>query len=168
MPVTVTSLGSVVAELRAIVAAVLDAQLPSDVTVLDHHPIRFEPGSLPTVCLDMVTIRRIDPDTADSQIGSRDWHVEIPIEIYVAANEDVQTPGTAQAHAELIAAQVIATIDDDPQLGNWGGNGVWNGVEAVIVSVEPFLGTANTETGAEPVVGYEAALHAFLLVPETT
>lgn len=167
MSVTVTDLATVVAELRAIIADVLTAQMPAGTTVLDYHPIRLEPGALPAVCLDMATIRRIDPDEGDSQLGSRDWHIELPIEIYVAANEDVQNPGAAMLRAQALACQLIATIDDDPQLGNWGGNGVWSGVQAVIASVEPFIGSLNGE-GAEPVLGYEAALHAFLLIPETT
>lgn len=163
---TIAALGTVIAEHRANVAAIITAKI-TGVTVIDGHPIRLEPGTLPCVMLDMVTIRRVDPDEGDSQLGTRDWHIELPIEIYVDATIDVLNPATSSALAERIAAQLIATIDADPTLGNWGDNGgLYNGVEAVIVSCEPFVGALNES--AHPVLGYEATLNAFLLLPETT
>lgn len=168
MSVTVTQLADVMKDLRATVAAVIAAQMPAGVTVLDFHPIRIEPGALPAVCLDMSTIRTRDPDEGASQLGSDDWHVEIPIEIYVAANEDVQNPGTAMARAELLSCTLLATIWGNPQLDNWGDNGgLFNGVEATLAQIEPFVGSLNGD-GVEPVLGYEGTLRAFLLVPEAT
>lgn len=168
MSVTVEQLGQVRTELRAMLVSVIAAQMPDDVTVLAFHPVRMEPGALPAVCLDMSTLRTREPGEPASQLGSDDWHVELPVEIYVAANEDVQDPGTAMAHAELLSDTLIATIWANPQLDNWGDNGgLFSGVEVTIASVEPFIGSLNGE-GVEPVLGYEAALHAFLLVPETT
>lgn len=164
MPITVADLATVVRLFRANLASILTAGVPN-VTVLDGHPVRIEPGALPAVMIDMVTIRRIDPDEGDSQLGSRDWHLEVPIEIYVDATTDVQNPAVASALAEQLAANVIALIDGNPTLSNWGVSGLYSGVEAVIQEAVPFIGALNgTDT---PVLGYEAQLHAFLLLPQT-
>lgn len=165
MTPTIADLATIVSEFRANAAAIIQAQI-TDATVINGHPIRIEPGALPAVMFDMTTIRRVEPDEGDSQLGSRDWHIELPIEIYVDANENVQDPAVAQALAERLACQLIATIDNDPTMGNWGDNGgLYNGVEAVIQSVEPFVGALSGS--ANPVLGYDAVLHAFLLAPET-
>lgn len=163
---TITDLSTVVREFRANLASIISTEI-TDVTVIDGHPVRIETGNLPAVMLDMVTIRRVEPDEGDSQLGTRDWHFEVPIEIYVDALINVQDPAAASARAEELACRLIALIDSDPTLGNWGDNGgLYSGIEAVIASVEPFVGTLNDT--AQPVLGYDALLHAFLLLPETT
>lgn len=168
MSFTPAQLSVVMADLRATLVSVIAAQMPTDVTVLPFHPIRLEPGVLPAVCLDISTIRTRDPDQAASQLGTDDWHVEIPVEVYVAANEDVQDPGAAMAHAELLQCTLLGTIWGNPQLDNWGSNGgLFSGVETTLASMEPFVGSLNAE-GTEPVLGHEGVLRAWLLIPEAT
>lgn len=163
---TITDLGTVVREFRENLASILSTEI-TDATVINGHPVRIEPGSLPAVMLDMVTIRRVEPDEGDSQLGTRDWHLEVPIEIYVDALLNVQDPAAASAAAEQLACRVIALIDSDPTLGNWGDNGgLYSGIEAVTPSFEPFVGSLNES--AHPVLGYDGSLHAWLLLPETT
>lgn len=162
---TALELSAAVADFRALVSGVLVDQAMSGVTVIDGHPVRLEPGSLPAVVLDMVTIRRREPGEPDMQLGTWDWYLELPIEIYVAANEDVQNPAIASAHAEQLAAQVVCAIDGAPQMSNRNQGLLYEIVEAVISQAEPFVGALNGNDN-EPVIGYEAPLHAFLLLPE--
>lgn len=162
---TITDLSVVVATLRATVATILAEQVPS-VTVIDGHPINLLPGSLPAICLDMVTMERREPGEPDSQLGSWDWHITLPLSVYVAANEDYLNPSVGSALAEKLAANTIIALDADPQLDENGGSDLYSIIEAVIPTAEPFVGALNQSQ--EPIVGFDLQLHVFLLLPQTT
>jgi hypothetical protein len=164
---SVADLSLVVSTLRATVAAILTEQVTvAPVTVINGHPINLPPGSLPSICIDLVTVTRREPGEPESEMGSYDWHITVPISIYVAANENYLDPAAGMSLAELLMCNAVIAIDADPQLDPQPASAIYRVVEAVIPSAESFVGALNQT--AEPVIGYQLELHAYLLLSQPT
>lgn len=83
----------------------------NDLKVYAYEPRDLD--SLPAVTIDgPVSFRRVDPDDAESQLGSNDWHLTYTLRVYVAFDD----PETATAAVRAVLGQVIAAIDADRSL----------------------------------------------------
>lgn len=99
----------------AIAAAVEDAGITSmgnALKVYDYEPRDLDAQPAVTVT-GPASIRRVEPDEAESQLGSFDWRMTFVLRIYVPQDD----PQTSEYQMRAVLGQVIAAIDADRSLG---------------------------------------------------
>lgn len=144
-----TIIGDVVAGAVAAIAAADITSRGNDLKIYDHEPRDLD--TLPALTIEgPVRFRRVDPDEAESQLGSRDWHLGFTARLYVAFD----SPSMGALDARALLGQVIAAIDADETLGGVA-------LSAVIESGELAF---TTEDAPRQMAIYDTALEVWALV----
>lgn len=97
-----------------------------DLTVHTWQPAAISP---PCAVIEPPTVRRRGLEEAESQLGSNDWLIDVPVTLYF----DLRVAGPAQAGAVDYLDQVIQAIDANQGLGL---DGV---IEAKVTQAEPVF-----------------------------
>ena len=102
--------------------------------------------SLPAAVCGLPTVQRTEPDTGESQLGSYDWNIQIPVVLLF----DLGDSATAQAEALDVLEAFIKAIDtatlsqSDPLI-----------VDAKVTSSQP----GEVVDNARPMLTYDCQVH---------
>lgn len=127
----------------------LETLTASTEAVKGHAKPPRELDACPCGVVEIPTIERIDPDEAESQLGTNDWHIVFPVTLYVDLSEADYSIGQA---IEFVEAWIKA-IDADPQLSG-------TVLDCKVTSAEPLV----IDDTARPLLAYETSVAIWALV----
>lgn len=108
-----------------------------------------ELDSVPCGVVEIPSIERVDPDTAESQLGTNDWHIVFPVVLYV----DLSEADYSITQAIDFVEAWIKAIDADQTLGG----AVF---DCKVTSAEPLV----IDDEARPLLAYETRVAVWALV----
>ena len=102
--------------------------------------------SLPAAVCGLPTLQRTEPDQAESQIGTRDWNIQIPVILLF----DLADTATAQAEALAGLEAFVQAID----------SGALSVADPMIVDAKVTNSTpGEVVDNARPLLTYDCSLH---------
>lgn len=107
-----TKLDAIAVAAKDAVEAAAITSLGNALKVYDYEPRDLD--TLPALTIDgPVAFERVQPDEAESQLGSDDWNLTYTVRLYTALDD----PETETRAMRAVLGQVIAAFDADRSLG---------------------------------------------------
>jgi hypothetical protein len=121
---------------------------------------KWEPGMtgfdrLPAAVVGIPSVQRVGVDEPESQLGSRDWFVSYPVDVYVRLDN---SPAAAALAVEIVEALIVSIDTESLQAADG------TVLDAKVTQSEPVLDLTDT---AQPLLRYDCTVEIFKLVDQT-
>ena len=118
---------------------------------------KWEPGmtgfdALPACVVGLPSVGRVGVDEPESQLGTRDWFIDYPLDLYFRLDHS----GDASALAVEVVDALVVSVDTESLQAADG-----TVLDAKLVSAEPVLDLTDQ---AQPLLRYETTLRVWKLV----